>query len=315
MISNIQALRGFAALNVVFFHALGTSIAHGDAPAFLLPLAGWGASGVDVFFVISGFIMAHTQEGRKRSWQGFALNRIARITPLYWIITALALARIATTDPLYIASSLGFVSMHLGFEHPVLSVGWTLEYEMLFYALFAAGIAIGAPILFAVTMITALAITGVIDWVALEFCMGMGCYLAYRHFRDRENNVWIWVHLTGWALLFLSVAGDAGLHRVLLWGVPSSIIVLSALLIPQTKNRLLSALGHASYGIYLIHLFVLSALFRIFDGPVVIALSVIATAVIGYGVWRFVEMPVTATVSRLFRDKGQAPKATTSAEA
>jgi hypothetical protein len=86
---HIQLLRGFAALSVVAFHAqsdaaivaarLGKSFARSDAFPWL--------SGVDIFFVISGFIMVYAT-GRSfssaRASQGFLSHRIARIVPLYW---------------------------------------------------------------------------------------------------------------------------------------------------------------------------------------------------------------------------------------
>ncbi|MDB2405246.1 acyltransferase family protein [bacterium] len=61
MLLNLQILRAFAALSVVLFHTIGTSSSYGFDTRWISYLEGWGASGVDVFFVISGFVMLYTQ--------------------------------------------------------------------------------------------------------------------------------------------------------------------------------------------------------------------------------------------------------------
>lgn len=150
----VQALRGIAALLVVLWHAstyfgpYGTGIAG--------KLFGPGATmGVDLFFLISGFIMVHTTRARDGSWKdtaAFAIKRISRIWPV-WIV-ALLLCALSSPDrhafvvdpakrssllhsmvfvpaagaPMDVAPVYGF---------PVLGVGWTLNYEMYFYAVFA----------------------------------------------------------------------------------------------------------------------------------------------------------------------------------
>jgi len=89
MFTNIQALRAFAALNVVLFHAIGAGMAYDMKPLFLAPLEGWGANGVDVFFVISGFVMMVAQQQNPKSPRAFLRGRVARIVPVYWAATAL----------------------------------------------------------------------------------------------------------------------------------------------------------------------------------------------------------------------------------
>ena len=78
MLSSIQVLRGIAAVMVVMFHGLGFQI---------------GSSGVDIFFVISGFIMFHTNRnafGLTGAAILFFKRRLLRIAPLYWLCTAFA---------------------------------------------------------------------------------------------------------------------------------------------------------------------------------------------------------------------------------
>lgn len=142
-IYNLQLLRAFAALNVVYFHIIGTSEAYGFKVQWSYFLNGWGANGVDIFFVISGFIMVYVQNLKSRSGVEFIVDRVVRIAPIYWLLTiAIVIGSFiipgafndAPTDPGWIFSSLFFVSQPLMEVLPVLYVGWTLEYEMLFYA-------------------------------------------------------------------------------------------------------------------------------------------------------------------------------------
>ena len=81
MISNIQALRAFAAINVVFLHVIKTASNYEQNTDFLSFLTDWGANGVDIFFVISGFVMLHTQMLRRRNIGAFLKSRIIRNCP------------------------------------------------------------------------------------------------------------------------------------------------------------------------------------------------------------------------------------------
>lgn len=145
-IDAIQIARMFAALLVVFDHALlrlmsVDSIPDNEAFAFRS-----GGFGVLVFFLISGFVMAHSmyekygQEGVART---FLLRRLVRITPLYWAVTlfvaALAMAGGGFESPIPLLLSMGYFPYEnaSGEVQPLHDVGWTLNYEMEFYLLFA----------------------------------------------------------------------------------------------------------------------------------------------------------------------------------
>ena len=140
----IQALRGIAAAMIVVLHACHEA---GLAkPGFPLKM------GVDLFFVISGFIMVYTSRAlfaRAGAWREFVTRRLVRIVPVYWFYTtllavvALALPSVlqkATVEPLHLFLSYVFIPHRgpAGNLHPFLEVGWTLNYEMCFYAVFAA---------------------------------------------------------------------------------------------------------------------------------------------------------------------------------
>jgi exopolysaccharide production protein ExoZ len=133
---NVQYLRGAAALGVVAFHA-------GLTAGIEL---GAGAFGVDVFFVISGFLMVLITDETSRPLP-FIGDRIIRVAPLYWIATCAAFlfyGPVSTGHLLpidHLIASLAFLpwleSINAAWFFPVLNVGWTLNYEMFFYALFA----------------------------------------------------------------------------------------------------------------------------------------------------------------------------------
>jgi peptidoglycan/LPS O-acetylase OafA/YrhL len=86
MITNIQLLRGVAALMVVVFHLVVKMQPFGFDGSQVSFLQG----GVDIFFVISGFIMVHISHERERSGGQFMADRIIRIVPIYWLLTLLA---------------------------------------------------------------------------------------------------------------------------------------------------------------------------------------------------------------------------------
>ena len=149
MINNLQALRAFAALNVLLFHCFSIGTIYGFKPKLLSFLEGWGGNGVDILFVMSGFVMVLVQGRSPKTPTQFFLNRLERIVPLYWSVTLLCVAVVlalphafkeASFDGRHALASLFFVSGFAGFRFPVLVQGWTVEYEMLFYLVFAASL-------------------------------------------------------------------------------------------------------------------------------------------------------------------------------
>src|SRR3954467_905713 len=147
---NIQAARFVAALGVVVHHSSDIFFYGGarDVP----PLFGihWDG-GVDIFFVISGFIMAYLTDGRfgeAGAARSFLARRLIRIAPPYWIFTTLVIAAAialpghvhnATLGAPQVIASYCFLPWPRGdgLLNPLLSQGWTLNYEAFFYAAFA----------------------------------------------------------------------------------------------------------------------------------------------------------------------------------
>lgn len=246
----LQYLRALAAIAVLIFHA-------GQASGFQLHLF---ALGVDLFFVISGFLMVAITDAHSRPGP-FLRDRVMRVVPLYWIATlAWVLLRIAAGGPPpdlgHLLGSLLFIpvaSRHSGSYHfPVLELGWTLNYEMAFYVAFAVSLFVVArwrlPLL---TMLFVMAVTAG-QWArpgsaALAFWSGpiileflAGAWLA-RWWRGG----WVRRPRLGWALalvgapltlkLIMSGAAllPASMHLDLraLSALPAAMVLAGALLI------------------------------------------------------------------------------------
>src|SRR5438876_1283510 len=164
LLEGIQILRAVAALLVVFHHALEESRAAIPGPKSPDWLTTFGAAGVDIFFVISGFIMLYVSfpaGGPPASPQSFLFSRITRIYPLYWI----CLATIIALKSVVRSSSLpGDPNVFLGSilllpgDYMILGPAWTLVYEMYFYIIFAATLIFGKPLISLVATIVAILI-------------------------------------------------------------------------------------------------------------------------------------------------------------
>lgn len=169
---SIQVLRGIAAMGVVFHH-----VEIADASSLMRFGVAVGAAGVDLFFVVSGFIMATIGSGRRPT--EFILGRIWRIFPL-WLIAVLPWLLAFSYDRETILTSLTLWPIWSGVFHtPALVVGWTLCFEMLFYSGFAVALATrpSVPIIGFIACLALAAPNGVIGYLGspliLEFLAGV----------------------------------------------------------------------------------------------------------------------------------------------
>ena len=202
---NIELLRFIAALAVVYLHAAGTLRAGAFSEVGPNPLTELGAAGVDVFFVISGFVIFLSLTRKNRTPIEFARDRLIRIVPAYWILTvshliffgSVAILR-GTEVPFDISwtiQSLFFVSQPLGNSLPLISPGWTLEIEMLFYLLVAMGLVIKNPvanIVFPVVALFSLVGFGLLPDLALEFILGGVLGFLYTRITPPRYCNWGW---------------------------------------------------------------------------------------------------------------------------
>ena len=339
-LKSIQVLRAVAAVAVLTLHAANEKVSFlGGEPAPFKNLV-LGAAGVDLFFVISGFVMVYSSEslfGRADGPTRFFLRRLARIAPLYWAVTIAIILYIyavhgATLWTIYSPASL--IASFLfwpyprvdGLAFPVHLLGWTLNYEMFFYAVFALAILLPRR-LAVLTVCVAFAVLVTIGryhplplpfsfWVnsiILEFCYGMLIALAYRE-GVRLPPV------MAWALGIAAIAGYAaaatpeGEWRALFWGLPGAALVAACALSsttwhPGPAGRFFGLLGDASYSLYLVHPLTFPLLRwtvgRLFVGTeagwlyaAIVWLAAIAASVVCYFVF---ERPITRALQRRLR--------------
>ncbi len=325
----IQVLRGLAALMVVAHHS---SLLVLDR----LHLGyNWvnGASGVDIFFVISGFVMTISSfplRGAPHPSRTFLARRLERIVPMYWIVT---LAKVATLllwpesgkndigDWQHVVSSLLFLpslSVHV-LQDPILLVGWSLNFEMAFYLLFALALLLRKPPVWVVGL--PLVVAAMADlfgppatqpWVfyyrrsmLLEFAGGM--LLATVLPQLRKVPWWAALGMMLVALRWLWVFREGTIlsMRGLVWGVPAMAIVGGALSLEARWGRRMPRwvlrIGDASYSIYLVHTFVLPAVGLLlvhlrhswrYEVTMLIAISVALSSLAGVLAYEGIERPI-----------------------
>lgn len=318
-LSNIQMLRAFAALNVVILHVIANAyIYHFGTFSSLIPWQNWGRCGVDVFFVISGFIMVYTQHHKCYSPARFFLNRAIRILPLYWALTLMVIsmhlfipqAFTKTHFSLFWAiNSLTLTTQLFQHQWPMIFDAWTLEFEMLFYVLFALSLFV-RKLRASLTTTTGLILICVLfthDTLMLEFLFGMivGALYIYKKINYRIAMTALCV---GAILLFSSIIFPIqAINRVLLWGIPAMLIVFGLVNLPQYQNTLLMKLGNASYSIYLFQVFAYLLFYKTllhfhasprFDVLYMI-LCFLFTTFCGYLVYLFVELTLTVIIKKL----------------
>ena len=334
----LQALRGLAAMLVVLYHA--TQMVHerlgaGEVWTF-------GAAGVDLFFPISGFVMAlttHRHWGSSGRGAEFLWRRLVRVVPLYWAATALkvaglllvpAMASHASLDAWHVLASCLF-SPAWDVHHraqPVVPVGWTLHFEMLFYALFAAALALRLqPVLWVGAVLAVFsflplepmlgAIGTLADPILLEFVAGMFIGWATAAGHRLGPALSAGCLLLAFAALPLTQVlphGAAFTWRVLVWGVPGALAVAAAIgLEPRLQGRLNGwpqRLGDASYAIYLVHGFVLPPLGALvvklgwtqgLAPALTVLLACLVSAGVGLQVHQRLEQPLTRRLNQRLR--------------
>ena len=322
-IEPIQHLRAVAAIGVALHHSIAQVYGNnGHAYGRL------GAAGVDLFFVISGFIMWVTAISRRDEAPGkFVLKRLLRIVPLYWLVTTLVLAivlikpqlmRSASFDAAHAVASYLFIAWphpkFAGMFWPVVVPGWTLDYEMFFYAIVTVSLAFAlrwrAMIICAV--LTALAVLGTTlapmtiagfytDPILLEFAFGIAIGVCFTRRSALPRGVAYALIALGLGLFVVLGPLETDANRLVCWGVPMALLVLGSVNAPTIlPGRAFRVLGDASYSIYLTQFCtiapaaaVVNSVFHGAAGKVLATVGLIAVAV-GGGVvaYGLVERPL-----------------------
>ncbi len=285
-IDSLQVLRAIAAAAVMFFHGTGMmEKSHGYS--FLDGFFAQGFSGVDLFFVISGFIIYHTTVDTGMSRREFVRRRLIRIYPIYWLVSAILLAYYLVrsgADNAFTPASVLASFLLLPTSHYILGVAWTLVIEIAFYALFAVTYFIHPRVFFVALPIWGVSsvilgpVTGfahghpVLElWMfsgSLEFLYGVLIALAYRKGIRTGALPAFCVGLALWGLSWVEIAwwGSIPMDRELRFGVPAALILYGAVSARASFPPVLVLIGDASYVLYLVHATVLSNLMKISDG-------------------------------------------------
>lgn len=347
MVFNVQVLRAFAATLVVWVHAQ-------ELIAGLDILPGWardfGYGGVDMFFVISGFIMVRTTQNKDVTPLVFIKKRIIRIVPLYYFFT-LATAATAMAVPQafnsthpefsHIVKSLLFIPFEKTPDrvYPLYYLGWTLNFELLFYLIFSISLLLARPI--RLLSITALLVTlvamgtqvqnlaehGVAAYfytrpILLDFAFGMFVAWSFpRSARVSDPKPW-WCLLAAGATWFvwggevfpvaiLPIAPTT--DTVFRFGVPSALIVAGATGLElagfRIGNNLMRRSGDASYSIYLSHYFLIAGCIIVADrltleglGRILLLpVTMVAAVTLGFITYHLLERPLAGDFETYYR--------------
>ncbi len=284
---HIQALRGVAALMVLAAHIKGAELDYGGEGA-LLPFSLYlGVTGVDLFFLISGFVMAHVALDGDRGPSAaarFLFNRAARIYPVYWAVTLALLVLYAGKQALF-AEATPFPNPVETFlllpdeVFPLVPVGWTLVHELYFYLIvtfFVLQRKIGVLTFLGLwaAVVAAAHLAGVADtnpWtrvafspLTFEFIGGAGIALLVR--RGAAGLALPALIAGALIVLALSIFLAPALYpdavadfsrRVLIFGPPFALILYGAAALEAKSGarapKWLISAGDASYSLYLVH--------------------------------------------------------------
>jgi len=306
--------------------------ASGILPHYLF---GIGGSGVDLFFVISGFVMfTISGDGTNglNSARSFLIHRIARIYPLYWIFTLLVLT-ILLINPHMInrAGGMGDFSVIRSFflipdvgKAPLVGQGWTLVHEMYFYLVFACVVLARSKMRIYLILGWALAVAA-FNWVlnapnspcwniathpsTFEFIFG--CFIAFM-LKKGLNSYGIIALVIGCLLLHLGA--NSLENRRVLWTGASALIVYGAAAV-ENKHSIIFPLwlrnvGNMSYSLYISHILVLSACLKVwksysYSGPYDNAVACVVMVALALGtsfyVYRYVEYPIMNISKRMLK--------------
>lgn len=292
--TSVQALRGIAALLVVLFHLRIVEARYGEGTPLLPEMLRFADGGVDLFFVISGFIMATITSGAFRgvgAGTRFMARRTWRIVPLYWFYTTVVVVLMAFAPGIANSSyqDQGVVASYLLWPQeqlPLLTVGWTLIHEMYFYLVVAAVLASGqerllrpalaawAALVLVANMLPAIGTPWyalVTNAMTLEFIAGAWLGLCWRKIPAQLGGPLLCAGAAGFAValpaLHLADAEQGPVLRTLVFGTASLLVVAGAVL-QESRGSFpvpawLKAVGDSSYSLYLSHVFVISATARL----------------------------------------------------
>lgn len=341
VIDNIQAMRGLACMLVFIGHAclLQPGIGLDRMSTYF---GGIASSGVDIFFVISGFIISTVAVRSARNSVGhrglitwnFAVKRLTRIYPVYWIVFGLAvlLSPFVMYSPAFVPREplieQFFLVTH---TNSLIMAAWSLTFEVYFYAIVTVALFISPRRLPYLLALWAVVMSGIIiygtfvkhEWITavptspliLEFIFGMFvAYLIDRRimgFAATAIVLGIIGYVIGLEVIRLRGWWTLGPWWRTLWnGLPSAFVIYGVVAL-ELKNGwkfapLWAKFGDASYSIYVWHQFVFYTVLKVFEkagfinhvpGLILIASWMAIALAIGFASFRYIEMPIQSLLN------------------
>ncbi|QVX15197.1 acyltransferase [Pseudomonas congelans] len=297
---SLQGLRGVAVLGVVLFHMMSVESKFSGGDILLPPWLDFFQLGVDLFFVISGFVMVIVSRGRFQSApeaQRFLFNRVSRIYPTYWLYFFITLA-VYLVQPGMVNSGHGSSNLIMSFlllpndKVLLVMVAWSLLFELWFYVVFSGFLLFrerNLPFLLGAWSLIIVVFNTLADWqdyspavkiilhpYALEFVLGAALALFFygRH-SARVPTAAVWLLLGVALMAAVPLIGNyrlyesQGLLRMLMVGGTFGVLVVTLALLERRRQLLvpafLVAVGDMSYTIYLSHLLVLGVIGRVWS--------------------------------------------------
>lgn len=326
MYISIQYLRAFAAILVLMSHIIFKLDLHSSSFFSGFNIGGYG---VDLFFIISGFIMCLTIDKKNSTFFQFIKARFIRIIPLYWILSLVALF-VFILKPSLVNSSGGHTSIWASFtlipngDKYLINNGWTLSFEFLFYFIFAVFIPFkGWQKILTTILLISLSLNGlfihssnsylnfITSPLLLEFAMGIACYKII-NLNLVKSKFALFMIFSSVLLLFYVNSLDSKeflFGRATYAGLPMMLLFLGLVSLERDlpKNIFLFEIGMSSYSLYLLHPFVLSGVTLIFSVVGLINYTyvyflsmLIISLVSGWLCFKFIELPIDKKLKNKF---------------
>lgn len=322
MLNSIQTLRALAAWLVVFHHYM--QIAHNfeQTDEISVALFKYGAIGVDLFFVISGFVIYLSASGKDVTPKVFALHRIARIAPAYWLFTLITavllifapgIVPLTLYEPAFLIKSLFFIPAQnpagIGI-FPIITVGWTLNYEMAFYAIFLLSLyaptKLRIPAIVLGVLLLRKAVPGLggdfvffTNKIVYEFLFGI--FIAYAYQKGIIQRIPTALAVLMSAIAVWRIAGYGPVnHDPFRSGLPCAAIMIAAVSQERYFSRIgfVGKLGDWSYSTYLCHVLVMCVMIQVqralnLDDWTTFALIVLGICAVSCASFNLIERPIS----------------------
>lgn len=325
---SLQALRAFAAIMVVVFHGQGLCHKYTASGHSLTEevLGEFGSHGVDLFFVLSGFVILYTLHKTNTNAAGFLLRRLVRIVPLYWLLTltmlvlGIILYPHGTLEPRPIIESLLFSSYALHARPPVLFVGWSIEYEIFFYAVVTLAMVAALPVyravgLFFLACFAVLHLLVPAAYVSGNFAFFLSNPLLFEFVLGlllAQLAVGARLRPPDFAIPCVAIGLDVavnGVDRLVFAGLPAAVLVWAAVRTEPWTSRYkimqpLARIGDASYSIYLVQVIALPGVGKLaarftprVPGDLLILVAGVLVVAVGMLIYTWIERPLLKTLS------------------